>query len=724
MADLMKSRAGMKEGLTKAYDNLNVLIAEDDYEAILSEREQLKKSYMYFREAHMDYHETLTQKADIQVSDAYLRDVQQVYAAQLNAAKSALRDMQHQTQIRQELNNEQSFKALGHLINLPPLELQKFSGEPEEFDSFITTFNAVIGNVISDPAAKLVRLKSQLTGVALESIKMCRTDSGEDGYARAIKTLHERFGSPYIVCNSIIERLKYGPDVRSPSDVRTFSDELCNAEVTLKKNNMYTELDTQNNIIKICLRLESCIRYEWRSRVMKNKQSTGAYLKFSDFVTFVREHADTVNDPLYGNDALADRPSRNVTKTSVSSLFSHGVQNPSSCRDSDTDSKSGSHSNIQCHLCSKNHKLYACYRFKNMPVDSRCAYVHTNNLCILCLSKDHTISKCRSSYVCRINNCGERHSSSIHVQDGQSQSLATCVLSCDNSNTYMPTVPVVIDGTLNTFALLDTGSSTTFCSRRLMDKLKLQGTRTSYKLQTLHGSNKQSSETVNFSISSRNGTTSLNMDNVLVVDEIPVGPYNIHGINGNKHLEDLTLSHATQIDVLIGQDNSAALIPLEVRHGPLDAPFATRTLLGWSLNGCSSVNGSVPDHFVSNLISATVLNESVSQLWEMKETQDLIPRGTLKMCTGSQQSVVVDDNPQPCIPCEKSAYFMLDNMYATFTILVITSLLMWFFLDCIALICILYLLSCHVIIPFILETCYASTGGVLLQMKHVSQSVT
>ena len=724
MADLMKSRAEMKEGLTKAYGNLSVLIAEDDYEAILSEREQLKTLYMYFREAHMDYHETLTQEADIQVSDAYLRDVQQVYAAQLNAAKSALRDMQQQTQIRQELNSEQSFKALGHLINLPSLELQKFSGEPEEFDSFITTFNAVIGNVISDPAAKLVRFKSQLTGVALESIKMCRTDSGEDGYARAIKTLHERFGSPYIVCNSIIERLKYGPDVRSPSDVRTFSDELCNAEVTLKKNNMYTELDTQNNIIKICLRLESYIRYKWRSRVMKNKQSTGAYLRFSDFVTFVQEHADTVNDPLYGNDALEDRPSRNVTKKSVSSLFSHGVQNPSSCRDSDTESKSRSHSSIQCHLCSKNHKLYACYRFKNMPVDSRRAYVHTNNLCILCLSKDHTISECRSTYVCRINNCGERHSSSIHVQDGQSQSLATCVLSCDNSNTYMPTVPVVIDGTLNTFALLDTGSSTTFCSRRLMDKLKLQGTRTSYKLQTLHGSNKQSSEAVSFSISSKNGTTSLNMDNVLVVDKIPVDPYNIHGINRNKHLEDLTFSHATQIDVLIGQDNSAALVPLEVRHGPLDAPFATRTILGWSLNGYSSVKGSVPDRLVSNLISATVPNESISQLREMTETQDLIPRGTLEMCSGSQQSVVVDDNLQPCIPCEKSAYFMLDNMYAAFTIHVITSLLMWFFLDCIALICVLYILSCHVIIPFILETCYASTGGVLSQVNHVSQSVT
>ena len=42
MADLRKSRAEMKDGLTKAYGNLVVLMAEDDYEAVMSEREHLK----------------------------------------------------------------------------------------------------------------------------------------------------------------------------------------------------------------------------------------------------------------------------------------------------------------------------------------------------------------------------------------------------------------------------------------------------------------------------------------------------------------------------------------------------------------------------------------------------------------------------------------------------------------------------------------------------------
>ena len=314
MSGLEKLRLTTESTLRKVYRELEVLTAEDDYDAVASGREHLKSLYLSFRSSHSNYHVTLQDEVDIKNSNAYLYEVQQQYIEQQKAAKAALSDMRPQQAMNQEYSQEQSFKTLGHLINLPSLELRKFSGEPEEFDDFLATFNEVIGNVVPDPAAKLVRLKSQVTGVALDSIKMCRTDSGEDGYNKAMKILRERFGSPYIVCTSVIERLIGGPDVRSPSEMRTFSDELSNAEVTLKKNNMYTEIDTQNNIIQICLRLEPSLRYEWRSIVMKNKQSTGVYLKFSDFVIFVQELSDVVNDPLYGNDALVNRPIKGVKK--------------------------------------------------------------------------------------------------------------------------------------------------------------------------------------------------------------------------------------------------------------------------------------------------------------------------------------------------------------------------------------------------------------------------
>ena len=219
MSDLNKSRAARKGALVKAYGDLSVLLAEDDYDAAVSKREHLKMLYHEFKEAHTNYHVTLQDETDIESSDAYFSDVQQLYITQQNTAKATLHDRCPPLHTGQILHTEQSLQGLSNLIHLPPLELKKFSGEPDEFDDFVATFQEVIGNAVSNPAAKLVRLKSQLTGIALDSIKMCRTDSGEEGYIRAMDILRNRFGSPYIVCNSVIERLKYGPDVRCPGEV-------------------------------------------------------------------------------------------------------------------------------------------------------------------------------------------------------------------------------------------------------------------------------------------------------------------------------------------------------------------------------------------------------------------------------------------------------------------------------------------------------------------------
>ena len=688
MSDLMNARSACKEELSKSYGDLDVLVAEDDFDEIITQREWMKTLYVKFRDSHVEYHETLQEESVINTSDAYFRDIQTLYVKKQNAAKAALNDMGRQYQMRQDVHNEQSIKSLGHLINLPPLELKKFSGEPDDFEDFITTFNEVIGNVVTDPASKLLRLKSQVTGVASDSIKMCRLDDGEDAYARAVKILYERFGSPYIVCNSVIERLKYGPDVRSPAELRTFSDELANAEISLKKNSMFTEIDTQRNIIEICLRLESSIRYEWRNRVMKTKQSTGVYLNFSGFVTFIQEQADILNDPLYGKNALEGRPNRNKSSKSVSSL-SVAIQ--------DTGSSVQSNSNIQCHLCSKSHKLYTCYKFRSMPIDKRCDYVKTNNLCVLCLSNDHLVSECRSTYVCKINNCGKKHSSSLHVYpDVQLPSLTSSVRLNDNPDVYMPTVPVVIDGTFHTCALLDTGSSTTFCSKRLVDELKLQGAKMSYKLQTLHGSKDRFSEAVDFQVSSKDGTECLYLKNVLVVDDIPVENSSISDLSRYPHLKDLAFSQESQVDVLIGQDNSAALVPLEVRSGPVGTPFATLTKMGWTLNGYASEN--IPSRRVtSHLITASVHDVSEHRQDEDKDVAYL-QENTLKM---SIEATVSD---------------VTDNLYAALNIIVILLCLMWLVLGSIISLCTYCsydFIVVHVVHVSLLEASYASMGGVL-----------
>ena len=707
MSDLKKSRSVRKAQLEKSYGDLIVLIAEDDVDGIMAHRELMKSLYVNFRESHTKYYENCQEDADIEESDVYLHDVQKLYAEQLNTAKTALNKLRTQNQGTQDVHNQQSFQTLGQLINLPPLELKKFSGEPDDFDNFMTTFHEVIGKVVTDPASKLLRLKSQVTGIASESIKMCRMDDGHDGYARAVKILHDRFGSPYIVCNSVIERLKYGPDVRTPGELRTFSDELANAEITLKKNRMFTEIDTQHNIIEICLRLESSIRYEWRNRVMKNKQSTGDYMNFSEFVGFIQEQADIVNDPLYGKDVLKDRPKKVVMGKSVSSL---PVATRSTCSstptfDAGVQSNSETRSTALCHLCSKYHKLYTCYQFRSMPIEKRCDYVSANNLCVLCLSKDHSVADCQSTYVCKINNCGEKHSSSLHVYPNvQLPSLTSSVHSNDNSNVYMPTVPVVIDGIFHTSALLDTGSSTTFCTKRLVEELKLQGVKMSYKLQTLHGSKDSCSDVVDFQVSSEDRLKRLYMRNVLVVDDIPLGNPCTDDVSGYPHLKDLIFSHDSHVDLLIGQDNSAALVPLDVRHGPVGAPFATLTLMGWTLNGSAPVKvpgGPVTSHFVS------AIRQNVRE-HRHKECRDVpLHDETLKT---SAADIELD---------------LTDNLSVTVNGFVVLLCLIWFFLGIMFLYtCIHCLYGYTIRVVSLLEASYASMGGVLLLLYHISYIVT
>ena len=119
-----------------------------------------------------------------------------------------------------------------------------------------------------------------------------------------MKILHDRFGSPHIICNSIISGLKDGSSVRTPSELQSFTDELANAEIALKGKDMFSEVDTQNNIVLICRRLQPQLTYRLRDTVMKEKRVTSVYLKFSDFVQFVQDQANIVNDPIYGEDAL------------------------------------------------------------------------------------------------------------------------------------------------------------------------------------------------------------------------------------------------------------------------------------------------------------------------------------------------------------------------------------------------------------------------------------
>ena len=116
---------------------------------------------------------------------------------------------------------------------------------------------------------------------------------------------------------------------------------------------------------------------------------------------------------------------------------------------------------------------------------------------------------------------------------------------------------------------------------------------------------------VNFILSSLDGTESLSMFNVFVVEEVPYTYSPFRDLSIYPHLSDIPISPLhppARVDLLIGQDNSEALIPLQVLKGNPGDPVSVLTKFGWTLN--SVVPGSSPDcvslAVVSNFVHTSI----------------------------------------------------------------------------------------------------------------------
>ena len=102
----------------------------------------------------------------------------------------------------------------------------------------------------------------------------------------------------------------------------------------------------------------------------------------------------------------------------------------------------------------------------------------------------------------------------------------------------------------------------------------------SLKVNTLIGCESKLIESVTLDIASYDGET-LRMLNVYVADCIPASCGRVN-VEQYAHLNDVHFAVTTDknnvsVDLLIGQDNAEALVPLDVRKGKTGEPSAVRT---------------------------------------------------------------------------------------------------------------------------------------------------
>ena len=172
-----------------------------------------------------------------------------------------------------------------------------------------------------------------------------------------------------------------------------------------------------------------------------------------------------------------------------------------------------------------------------------------------------------------------------------------CLLCFQGSETNLPTyflsvlntVPVSVRLTnsikhIQTYAFLDPGSSATFGSHRLVDRL-LSGKKVKITLETMAKPHFITTCKINgLEISSLSNGESIQLPSVYSKDNFPVTSNHIpqEDIADWPHLNDLPIpSIDERVDLLIGNNVPDAYTLAEIRTGPRGTPHATRTLLRW-----------------------------------------------------------------------------------------------------------------------------------------------
>ena len=207
----------------------------------------------------------------------------------------------------------------------------------------------------------------------------------------------------------------------------------------------------------------------------------------------------------------------------------------------------------------------------------------------------------------------------------------------------MPTVSVVVNES-KTHALLDSGSTNSFITSDAVKCFGLSGKTVIYRHSTVGTlCMTTSTKVVNFILYSLDGSKSLTMSNVFVVEEVPYTYSHCRDLSAYPHLSDVPISPVhppAKVDILIGQDNSEALVPLQVLKGNPGDPFSVLTKFGWTLNGV--VPGSSPDCVSLTVVSNFVHISIDAKVDAVKDIADVQVCSTLKSLSVSTVSKVLD----------------------------------------------------------------------------------
>ena len=529
-------------------------------------------------------------------------------------------------------------------LTLPQPELPVFTGDPIEYCDFIRAFENLVESKTSSSSARLYYLLQYTSGHVQDLVRSCLAMREDVGYSEARRLLAERYGQPFKIATAYVDRVINGQPIRAEDGpaLQRFSILLTSCTNTLNEIGYLNRLENPESLRKIVDRLPYPLRLKWRDVVDTIAQKEGRDPNLHDITNFVEAKSRVTNHPIFGKVQGDQKPFNQKSNwKQKKDAKSFAAQGQGQSQQQKQLSNSNERKELKCPSCQKDHWLSQCDEFKKLSLYNRYQFVRSKRLCINCLVPGHFVQDCPKRSFCRVEGCAKKHSTFLHEKQSppkpsstdkenppSNQGQVTSPSATQVKNGYvksesfqvssdsvvgMSIVPVKVnvkgqDKKVLTYAFLDPGSNTSFCTEDLLKKLNAKGERATLSLTTMGKSNETiECSLVNLEVSDIGNQNLIELPMVYSRPSLPVSTSAIgtqEDVNRWPHLKGIDVPRIeAEIGLLIGSNVPQAMQPKEVRESKNGGPFAMRTVLGWMLSGpLGRKETKVP---TSNLIDTT-----------------------------------------------------------------------------------------------------------------------
>ena len=609
--------------------------------------------------------------------------------ATLNAAAPAFQP----TRIVSPHIYQSSLHEMVTAMTLPQPDVQKFSGDPTEYHTFIMAFDTRITAKTSNYSDCLYFLNQYLEGEAKDIISGCLHMDPMSGYNEARRILEKEYGDSYKISSAYINRVTSWTCIKHDDAIalRKFAIFLKKCLTAMQSISDLSILNHLPNLQVIVAKLPAYLQNKWRDQANRIKTKEGRKPQFLDLTSFIESASESANDPVFGKTALwkVTSTSTKISSKPTTSKKSLAVSLQQSVPPATPVSKHMTDSKLRCLLCQKSHHLDDCTKFWKKTIEERRAFLKGKRACFGCLDLNHISKGCLSKLTCK--KCGKNHPTSLHIENFQFhqqsdsrqnisspsssnpidedtepvQANMSNVPNITNSTILNPIIPVRVrqqgKGTeFLTYAFFDNGSNGCFLSNDLMTKLNATGHETTLKLRTMNGETSTTCMAVNnLIVSSYTGENPVQLPRCFSRDYIPVDHSQIPRpeiLSKFHHLHEATSNMPPylpdiSIGLLIGNNCVKALQPHKVIPSSGKGPFAVMYLHGWTINGPLHLQ-----HSESGILEVTDCNRI--NVHEVKVKEVMTTGDILRLFDSDFEDLRRPDLPGKLGPSQEDALFL------------------------------------------------------------------